>query len=369
METERLILRPWLETDAEALYKYASDPDVGPRAGRPPHKSVEESREIIKGIFSGEGMWAVELKATHEPIGCAGYLPASGSNLQIADDEAEVGYWVAKSYWNQGICTEALRAVIDYCFRVKGFKALWGTHFTDNPASGRVMEKCGFADTGQRQTCPGLLVGSEKEVRVLMMSRVGWERTMHQNEDVFNRLLARIDEKLAKGTVVVAIDGRCASGKSTLASRLADVYDCTVFHMDDFFLQPAQRTAQRLATPGENVDHERFRNEVMIPLSEGKTVQYRKYNCHTRTIEPPIEIQQKKLTVVEGAYCLHRDISEFYDLKIALDVGPDVQRERIAKRNSPATAERFFSEWIPLEEQYFNAFSIYENVDMVLTID
>lgn len=67
LETKRLVLRPWQESDAGALFKYASDPDVGPRAGWPPHKSVEESLEIIRTVFSGEGMWAVELKETREP--------------------------------------------------------------------------------------------------------------------------------------------------------------------------------------------------------------------------------------------------------------------------------------------------------------
>lgn len=76
METDRIILRPWLEEDAPALFKYASDPEVGPRAGWPPHRSLDESREVIRTVFSGEGMWAVVLKETGEPIGCAGYLPA-----------------------------------------------------------------------------------------------------------------------------------------------------------------------------------------------------------------------------------------------------------------------------------------------------
>ena len=88
METERILLRPWRESDAETLFKYASDPEVGPRAGWPPHKSVEESREIIRNIFSTEGMWAVEWKETQEAIGCVGYLPASHSNLDIDDDHS-----------------------------------------------------------------------------------------------------------------------------------------------------------------------------------------------------------------------------------------------------------------------------------------
>lgn len=171
METDRLLLRPWLESDAKALFKYASDPEVGPRAGWPPHQSVEESREIIRTLFGGEGMWAVILKDTAEPIGCVGYLPSSASNLTIAKDEGEVGYWMARPYWDLGICTEALRKVIDYCFLEKGFSALWGTYFPDNPASGRVMEKCGFSDTGKEVLCPNLEVGSDRPVRVMKLER------------------------------------------------------------------------------------------------------------------------------------------------------------------------------------------------------
>lgn len=169
LETKRLILRPWRETDADALFKYASDPDVGPRAGWPPHKSVEESLGIIRNVFSGEGMFAVELKETSEAIGCVGYLPASCSNLDIDEDQCEVGYWIAKPYWGKGICTEAMRAVVDHCFNVKGFTVLWGDYFPENPASGRVMEKCGFRDTCRQTLCPNLEVGSDKPVRIMRL--------------------------------------------------------------------------------------------------------------------------------------------------------------------------------------------------------
>ena len=175
METERLILRPWTEADAEDLYKYASDPEVGPKAGWPPHKSVDESRMIINGIFSKEGMWAVELKQTHEVIGCAGYLPAAHSNLTISDDECEIGYWIGRPYWGQGICTEAMRVVVDYCFNVKGFSVLWGDYFPHNPASGRVMEKLGFRDTGRQVICPNLEMGSDQPVKVLCLEAIRWK--------------------------------------------------------------------------------------------------------------------------------------------------------------------------------------------------
>ena len=171
METDRIILRPWLEEDAPALFKYASDPEVGPRAGWPPHRSLDESREVIRTVFSGEGMWAVVLKETGEPIGCAGYLPASLSNLEISEGQCEVGYWIARPYWGRGICTEALRLIVRYCFEEKGFSVLWGDYFPENPASGRVMEKCGFSDTGLTTMCPNLEVGSDRPVRVMRLDR------------------------------------------------------------------------------------------------------------------------------------------------------------------------------------------------------
>ena len=169
METDRILLRPWRESDAQALFKYASDPDVGPRAGWPPHKSVEESLQIIRTVFNTPTMWAVELKKIGEVIGCVGYLPASVSNLQIPDDQCEVGYWIGKPYWGKGICTEALRLVIDYCFNVKHFTTLWGDYFPGNPASGRVMTKCGFKDTGREVICPNLEIGSDQPVKVLKL--------------------------------------------------------------------------------------------------------------------------------------------------------------------------------------------------------
>ena len=171
METERILLRPWQDSDAETLFKYASDPEVGPRAGWPPHKSVEESLEIIRTVFNAEGMWAVIWKESGEAIGCVGYLPASASNLKIAEDHAEVGYWIARPYWGKGICTEALLMVIDYCFNEKGFTTLWGDYFPSNPASGRVMEKCGFVDTGEETLCPNLEVGSDSPVRVMKLEK------------------------------------------------------------------------------------------------------------------------------------------------------------------------------------------------------
>jgi len=116
-------------------------------------------------------MWAVVLKETNEIVGCIGYLTDDSCNTKVENDEAEIGYWVGKSFWNQGICTEAIGLLVKYCFEEKGFSALFGEHFEDNPASGKVMEKCGFQDTGIIKTCPKLEFGNEKSVRVLKLEK------------------------------------------------------------------------------------------------------------------------------------------------------------------------------------------------------
>jgi len=169
METDRLRLRPWLESDAPILFRYASDPEVGPRAGWPPHKSIEESRDIIRNVFSNDHTWALVLKETEEPIGCMGYYPYGDSNIGIGENDAEVGYWIARPYWNLGLCTEALKVMIDYCFNDIGFRTIWSDCFTDNPASGRVMEKCGFHDTGNINWCSHLYRGDERPVKIMRL--------------------------------------------------------------------------------------------------------------------------------------------------------------------------------------------------------
>ena len=171
MQTDRIILRRWHEKDAAILYKYASDPDVGPRAGWPAHKSVEESREVIDRYFSNDATWAIVLKHIGEPVGCIGFYTYQQSNIPIGEEDCEVGYWVAKPYWNQGICTEALRLMIAYCIHVRRFSTIYADYFTGNPASGRVMEKCGFRDTGRLNRCSHLLGGDRDMVRVMVYAK------------------------------------------------------------------------------------------------------------------------------------------------------------------------------------------------------
>lgn len=174
LESDRIFLRRWQESDAPALFKYASNPEVGPRAGWPPHKSLEESRDVIKSIFSNDTTWAIVLKETEEAIGAMGYFTHETSNIPIARNDCEMGYWVAQPYWNQGICSEALRLMLDYCINEKKFDNIWCDHFTGNPASGRVMQKCGFKDTGKLNRCSNLLGGDKDMVKIYKLDLVSY---------------------------------------------------------------------------------------------------------------------------------------------------------------------------------------------------
>lgn len=182
------------------------------------------------------------------------------------------------------------------------------------------------------------------------------------------QLLSQLDKLLADGPIILAIDGGSASGKTTLSDSLANIYDCTVFHMDDFFLRPEQRTQERYAEPGGNVDRERFLEEVLLPLLNGEIVHYKKFNCTSMMLEEPIQITPKKLVVIEGAYSMHPDLASYYDLSVFLDISPELQQERIVRRNTPEMAKRFFETWIPMEEKYFSAMNIKEQCDIIISI-
>lgn len=181
-----------------------------------------------------------------------------------------------------------------------------------------------------------------------------------------NRLTNQIDLLLARQErVTVAIDGFCTSGKTTLAARLAEKYDCCVVHMDDFFLRPEQRTPERLAQPGGNVDYERFRQEVLLPLEQGLPFSYCPFDCGTGTLAAPVDVQPKPLTVIEGTYSHHPFFGSHCDLRVFLTVCPETQHQRILQRPS-FLHRRFFEEWIPMENRYFEHYAIPAKADMVL---
>lgn len=166
--------------------------------------------------------------------------------------------------------------------------------------------------------------------------------------------------------IIIAIDGRCASGKTTLAAELSKKYDCNVIHMDDFFLRPEQRTAERLSMPGENIDHERFLEEVLLPLRAGKDFSYRPYNCKKGQLDDPIVVKPNSVNLVEGSYSCHNNLYEYYDYRIFMTIDEEEQMKRIISRNGSEVAKVFKEKWIPLEEKYFSAFGIKSRCDLIL---
>ena len=180
-----------------------------------------------------------------------------------------------------------------------------------------------------------------------------------------NEIISAIHSLTKNGKLaIIAIDGRCGSGKTTLAAQLSEIFDCTVFHMDDFFLRKEQRTPERIATPGEFVDYERFLEEILLPVKEHKPVFLRKF-CHD-TFEPgdPKEVEIKPLVIVEGSYSCNAKLRPFYDKTIFVTTEAETQLERLKHRN-PSKYDMFVEKWIPLEEMYFDTFSPKDCFDIV----
>lgn len=171
--------------------------------------------------------------------------------------------------------------------------------------------------------------------------------------------------KHGKKPFLAAIDGRCAAGKTTLAEWLQKETGCPVIHMDHFFLRREQRSRQRLLEPGGNIDYERFLSEVMIPLSRGQEFSYRPFDCKTMELSAPVAVKPGGLSVIEGSYCCHPVLWDFYDLRVFLHVEPEEQLRRIRQRNGEEALSLFRERWIPMEETYFSAFRIRERCDLV----
>jgi RimJ/RimL family protein N-acetyltransferase len=173
LQTPRLILRPWREDDAEDLYKYASDPEVGPPAGWRPHTSVENSREIIRAVLSALDTFAVCLKEDGKAIGSIGF---HRNDLAELDDEYELGYWIGKPFWGQGLIPEASREMLRYAFEDLGMRRIWCGYYDGNVKSRRVQEKLGFV---YQYTTHGLylpLMDEKRTGHTSLLTRQQWEK-------------------------------------------------------------------------------------------------------------------------------------------------------------------------------------------------
>ena len=178
---------------------------------------------------------------------------------------------------------------------------------------------------------------------------------------------ARIDALLRTSErVLLAIDGNCCAGKTTLSQRLGSLLDANVFHLDDYFLQPHMRSPQRLSQPGGNVDAERFLAQVLLPVSRGERATVQKYDCHADALLDPVFVSPKRIAIVEGAYSLHPLLEPFYDLKVFCRIDTALQESRILARNGAEALPVFRERWIPLENRYFEALDILAQCDLVV---
>ena len=178
IHTERLILRPWREEDAEELYGYAMSPEVGPIAGWPAHTSVENSREIIRSVLSAPETYAVVLKSTNKPVGSIGLMIGEQSNIGLPDEECEVGYWIGVPYWGQGLIPEAVRRLQRHAFEELGMQKMWCGYFDGNTKSRRVQEKCGFKYQMTKENVSSQLLDELRTEHITCITKEEWENNL-----------------------------------------------------------------------------------------------------------------------------------------------------------------------------------------------
>ena len=174
LETKRLILRPWREEDAEMLYKYAKDPEIGPPAGWPPHTGVENSREIIRDVLSAPETYAVCLK-DDSPIGSIGLMMKNVTTMTDRDGECELGYWIAKPYWGQGLIPEAAGELLRYAFEELKMGAVWCGYYEGNEKSRRVQEKLGFVYRYTTENLDVKQLGEKRTGHTNLLTKRRWQ--------------------------------------------------------------------------------------------------------------------------------------------------------------------------------------------------
>ena len=188
-----------------------------------------------------------------------------------------------------------------------------------------------------------------------------------EQQTVLRRITEAVqDRRSGRSPFVIAIDGRSAAGKTTLAALLAEQLSAAVIHMDDFFLPMELRTPERLAEPGGNLHRERFAEEVLTHLRPGKGFCYRRFDCSRMDYGEQIIMPAAECCIVEGAYSCQPAFGEYMDLRVFCDIAPGLQKERILARNGEEGWRHFAERWIPMEERYFTAVPVEAQADIII---
>ena len=181
LQTNRLLLRPWKEADADDLYRYASSPQVGPMAGWPVHTSPANSLEIIQQVLSAPETYAVVPKETGHPAGSVGLMVGEASHLGLPPDEGELGYWIGVPFWGRGLIPEAAQALLRRGFEDLGLSRIWCGYFDGNEKSRRVQEKCGFLYQYTKENVPCSMLKEVRTEHISCLTREQWAARQNPN--------------------------------------------------------------------------------------------------------------------------------------------------------------------------------------------
>ena len=205
LETERLVLRRWEDSDAANLYEYAKDPDVGPIAGWPPHRSIEESRDVIRNVSHGKEAYAICRKTDGKAIGAIELKLCGHTDMTDRGDECELGYWLGKPFWGQGIMPEAVKEILRHAFEDIGMTKVWVGYYEGNTKSKRVQEKCGFRYQRKSEGVDVPLMHEKRtgHVSSITKSQWEWDRLYAAAADV--RKERRISDYVTCGEVSAAV--------------------------------------------------------------------------------------------------------------------------------------------------------------------
>ena len=171
------------------------------------------------------------------------------------------------------------------------------------------------------------------------------------------------------GRLLVTLDGPCATGKTTLAEKLAQVFGAGVIHTDEYVIPHAQKTVERLSVPGGNCDAERLVREVAAPFHEGRPVRYRRYDCRADRFLDEEVLPPAQVLIIEGSYCSLPAIRKYADVPLFLDAPWSVREARLRERESPVFLRGFYERWIPLENAYFEAYGLPDEACTVIRQD
>lgn len=183
--------------------------------------------------------------------------------------------------------------------------------------------------------------------------------------DVIEIFLKELNKRLEqRHSLVLAIDGECASLKSTLALALQKKLGAGVVHCDDFYLPAELRTPERLSEAGGNIDYVRMKSEVIEKLKEPGEITYQPFDCHLMKLADAVSVEKARLVIVEGAYAMHPYFGKYYDMSLFLCAAVEERFQRITNRGQDT--ERFRERWIPLENRYFEAYRIRGQADYII---